>query len=105
MIKPVALKSPVRRHAIPNCCKSGPLANHREKKTLIVQIYLGNYHAAQFYLETSLVGLKVITESDCMRTKSSQIAAQVYFKLFSKGTTELYRGSTKPTHASQIKNE
>ncbi len=72
-----------------------------KKKTLVVQIYLGTYQAAQFYLETSLVGLKTgKTDS----TELSQITARVYFKLFSKDTTELHRCSTKPEHASQIKN-
>jgi hypothetical protein len=78
------------------------LANLRKKKTLIVQIYLGTYQAAQFYLETFLVGLKTgKTDS----TELSQITAQVYFKLFSKDTAELYRCSTKPGHASQIKKQ
>jgi hypothetical protein len=78
------------------------LANLRKKKTLIVQIYLGTYQAAQFYLETFLVGLKTgKTDS----TELSQITAQVYFKLFSKDTSELYRCSTKPGHASQIKKQ
>ncbi len=68
---------------------------------LVVQIYLGTYQAAQFYLETSLVGLKTgKTDS----TELSQITARVYLKLFSKDTSELYRCSTKPEHASQIKN-